>query len=120
MHLLGVALYRASGGAYVRLHVMLVLFSSGPEATLRRPLTGPTLPTRFFATADVDPDRLGRDAGKIAEEVLQHLTTLPDSKVRVTVEVEALLPKGVAEDIQRVVEENCQTLRFRSHGFEKS
>jgi len=81
---------------------------------------GPQLPTRFFGTADINPDRAGRDMGQIAEEVLQHLTTLAGNNVRVTVEIEAEVPDGVPEDAQRVISENCQTLRFRTHGFEKS
>ena len=79
-----------------------------------------TPPRRFFGTADLDPNRAGRDMGRIAEEVLQHLTTLPGSKVKVTVEIQAGMPNGVAEDVQRVINENCQTLRFKTHGFERS
>ncbi len=78
------------------------------------------LPTRFFGTIDLDPDRAGRDAGRIAEEVLQHLSVLPNSKVRVTVEIDVDAPEGVSEEIQRVVDENCQTLKFKSHGFEQN
>lgn len=88
--------------------------AAGPE-----PLEG-ELPKRFFATVEVDANRAGRDVGKIAEEVLQHLTTLPGAKVKVTVEIEAEAPDGVSEEVQRVVNENCQTLKFKDHGFEKS
>ena len=79
-----------------------------------------SLPRRFFGTVQVDPDRAGRDMGKVAEEILQHLTTLPGGKVKVTVEIEAEVPEGVSGDVQRVVDENCRTLRFSAHGFEKS
>ena len=48
-----------------------------------------------------------------------HLT-LPGGKVKVTVEIEAEVPEGVSDDVQRVINENCQTLRFKSHGFEES
>jgi hypothetical protein len=51
---------------------------------------------------------------QITEEVLQHLSTLPGSKLKVTVEIEADIPEGVSEDVQ----ENCQTLRFRIYEFE--
>jgi hypothetical protein len=77
------------------------------------------LPTRFFATVDVDSDRPSRDVGKIADEVIVHLSTLPRASVRVTVEIEANAPGGVSEQVQRVVTENCRTLKFKSHGFEK-
>ena len=58
--------------------------------------------------------------GQVAEEVVQHLTTLPGGKVNVTVEIEAELSEGVSDDVQRVINENCQTLHFKSHGFEES
>jgi hypothetical protein len=58
--------------------------------------------------------------GQVTEEVLQHLTTLPAARVKVTVEIEAEMPNGVANDVQRVINENCQTLRFKSYGFEES
>ena len=58
--------------------------------------------------------------GQVAEEILQHLTTLPGGKVKVTVEIEAEVPDGVSEDVQRVISENCQALRFKWHGFEES
>lgn len=82
--------------------------------------TTPRLPKRFFATIDLDPDRSGRDMGKIAEAVLQHLTILPGAKVQVTVEIAADVSAGVPDDTQRVVTENCQTLKFKTHGFERS
>ncbi len=78
---------------------------------------GPELPKRFYGTVEIDADRAARDVGRIAEEVLQHLTTLPRSSVRITLEIEADVPGGVDEDVQRTVTENCQTLRFRSQGF---
>ncbi len=78
------------------------------------------LPRRFFGTVEIDPDRAGRDMGKVAEEVLQHLTTMPGGKVRVTVEIEAEMAEGVSGDVQRVVDENCRTLRFAIHGFEEA
>ena len=68
----------------------------------------------------IDPDRAARDMGKISEEVLQHLTVLPNAKIRVTVEIDAEAPEGVSEDTQRVVTENCQTLKFKDNGLEES
>jgi hypothetical protein len=78
----------------------------------------PTLPRRFYASVTIDPNRAGRDVGRIAEEVLQHLTTLPRANVKLTLEIEADAPDGVPDHIQHVVTENCQTLRFAKQGFE--
>jgi uncharacterized protein len=80
---------------------------------------GPRLPRRFYASATIDPNRAGRDVGRIAEEVLQHLTTLPRANVKLTLEIEAHAPEGVPIDLQRVLTENCRTLRFVAHGFEQ-
>ena len=82
--------------------------------------TPPLRPRRFFGTVEIDPDRAGRDMGQLAEEVLQHLTTLPGGEVTVTVEIESRVPDGVSEDLRRVIDENCRTLGFKSHGFEES
>ena len=57
--------------------------------------------------------------GTVTEEVLQHLTTLPGAEVEVSVEISAKVPAGVSRTVRRIVEENCRTLRFRSHGFEE-
>ena len=79
----------------------------------------PRPPRRFFGTVRLDPDRAGRDMGTVAEEVLQHLTTLPGAEVEVSVEISAKVPAGVGRSVRRIVEENCRTLRFRAHGFEE-
>jgi len=75
-------------------------------------------PKRFHATVQLDPDRLGRDAGRIAEEVIQHLTSILGSKVEIYLDIEAHVPKGVPENTIRTVTENCRTLKFKSHAFE--
>jgi hypothetical protein len=73
---------------------------------------------RYFATVALNPDRAARDMGKIAEEVLQHLTTLPGGKVTLTLEIAADLADGIPEETQRIVRENGSALKFRSQGFE--
>jgi hypothetical protein len=75
---------------------------------------------RFYGSVELNPDRVGRDAGKIAEEVIQHLSTLPGANVRVTLEIEAEVDDGVPENTQRTVSENCKTLKFKLNGFETS
>lgn len=74
---------------------------------------------RFHGSIDLDPIRLGRDAGRIAEEVVAHLVSLNGSKVRVTFEIEAEVPSGVPDNVVRTVTENSRTLKFGDFGFEK-
>ena len=93
--------------------------AAGPGPGAVTPAAPPAPPRRFFGTVRLDPDRAGRDMGTVAEEVLQHLTILPGADVEVSVEISAKVPDGVSQAIRRIVEENCRTLRFRSHGFEE-
>jgi uncharacterized protein len=78
----------------------------------------PKVPHRFFGSTEIDPLRVGRDAGRIAEEVLQHLTTIAGANVRVSLEIYADLPDGIPESLQRILDENCRALKFRAQGFE--
>jgi hypothetical protein len=64
--------------------------------------------------------RLGRDAGKIAEEVVQHLAGLVGATVDITLEIQVNLPDGASEKLVRDVTENCRTLRFTSCEFEEA
>jgi len=79
----------------------------------------PRLARRFHGTVTLHPARVGRDAGRIAEEVIAHLAGLPGAEVSVTLEIEAKLPNGAGEQTVRTVTENCRTLKFSSHGFEQ-
>jgi hypothetical protein len=92
----------------------------GPVVT--PPLPGPAeplKPKRYHGTVSLDPARTGRDAGRIADEVISHLVGLVGSDVRVTLEIEAQIPGGVPDNVVRTVTENSRTLKFKSQGFEK-
>jgi predicted AAA+ superfamily ATPase len=74
---------------------------------------------RFHGSAQLDSLRVGRDAGRIADEVIQHLTKLIGADVQVTIEIQARLQEGATEKTIRDVTENCRTLRFDTYGFEE-
>jgi len=76
-------------------------------------------PKRFHGTVKLDPTRVGRDAGRIADEVISHLAGLVGSNVTVTLEIEAEIKPGAPDNVLRTVTENCRTLKFMSQGFEK-
>lgn len=79
---------------------------------------GRPLPRRYHGTVVLDTARVGRDASRIADEVIAHLSALVGSNVRVTLEIEAEMPGGAREQVVRTVTENARTLRFTSQGFE--
>jgi hypothetical protein len=78
-----------------------------------------TKPRRYYGTARLDATRVGRDAGRIADEVIAHLAGLVGSSVTVTLEIQATLPNGAPDTVVRTVTENSRTLKFTAHGFEK-
>jgi predicted AAA+ superfamily ATPase len=80
---------------------------------------GPRALKRFHGSASLDPTRVGRDAGRIGDEVIAHLVGLMGSDVKVTLEIEAELPNGAPDTVVRTVTENSRTLKFTSHGFEE-
>jgi hypothetical protein len=83
------------------------------------PPTQPARPKRFHGSVSLDPARVGRDAGRIADEVIAHLAGLMGSTVKVTLEIEAKVDAGTPENVVRTVTENSRTLKFTTHGFEE-
>jgi hypothetical protein len=76
---------------------------------------------RCHGSVDLDPERIIRDATNVANEVVQHLTGLPDARVRVAIEIEADLPNGARDSVMHTVTENARMLKFESSsGFEES
>jgi predicted AAA+ superfamily ATPase len=75
-------------------------------------------PKRFYGSVTLDATRLGRDAGRIATEVLSHLSGLPNADATVSLEIEIEIPDGVPENVVRTVIENCRTLKFDDQGFD--
>ena len=69
-------------------------------------------PKRFHGTVVLDSTRVGRDASRVADEVVSHLTGLVGANVKVTLEIEAVMPDGASEQIVRTVTENSRTLKF--------
>lgn len=96
--------------------------TSGDPSGGTRPtptLTPARVPRRFHGTVALDPTRVGRDAGRIADEVIAHLAGLVGSEVTVTLEIEARIPAGAPNHLVRTVTENSRTLKFTSQGFEE-
>ncbi len=78
-----------------------------------------TQPKRFHGSVTLDAARVGRDASRVADEVISHLSSLMGAKVRVTLEIEAEIPDGAPDQVVRTVTENSRTLKFKNQGFEQ-
>ncbi|MBM3508455.1 MAG: ATP-binding protein, partial [Alphaproteobacteria bacterium] len=75
--------------------------AAGPAAGAAGPAKA--APRRFYGTVKLDPARVGRDASRIADEVIAHLAGQVGAEVTVTLEVEAKLPGGASDQIVRTV-----------------
>ena len=84
-----------------------------PSETTPRPAA-----RRYHGSVKLDPTRVGRDAGQVADEVIAHLAGLLGADVRLTLEIEANIPDGAPEQVVRTVTENSRTLHFDDSGFE--
>ena len=82
-------------------------------------LPEPPKPKRFHGSVQLDPQRVARDAGTIAQEVISHLAGIIGADVKVTIEIDAFIPSGANEQVVRTVTENARTLKFTNQGFEK-
>lgn len=93
--------------------------TGGPTPTL--PPVEPENPKvkRFHGTVTLDTTRVGRDASRIADEVIVHLSGLVGADVKVSLEIEAEILTGIPDNVVRTVTENSRTLKFTSQGFEK-
>jgi hypothetical protein len=74
---------------------------------------------RFFGIVTLDSTRVGRDASRIAEEVIAHLVGQRGADVTVRLEISADLPNGATDQAVRTINENSRTLKFDTHGFER-
>jgi hypothetical protein len=88
-----------------------------PEDVSPSPIARPL--RRFHGSVELDPTRMGRDASRIADEVLSHLTSLIGANATITLEINVEVQNGIPEDRVRIVSENCNTLKFKGHGFEE-
>ena len=67
----------------------------------------------------LSPERYSRDFGKVAQEVIQHLSGLLGTAVEITVEIGATNEQGFPDTAIRAVSENARTLHFTDFGFEE-
>ena len=77
----------------------------------------PVTKQRFYGRVSLDPLRMLRDLGDIAETIVKELARA-DASMTITVEIEATADGGFAEGIRRTVDENATTLHFEVHEFD--
>jgi predicted AAA+ superfamily ATPase len=92
-----------------------------PPGALPKSMSAPAptkpQPKRYHGSVTLDATRAGRDASRIADEVLAHLVGLLGANVTVTLEIAAELPANIPDQVIRTVTENSRTLKLKG-GFE--
>ncbi|MER8954553.1 DUF499 domain-containing protein [Mesorhizobium sp. M0833] len=75
-------------------------------------------PTRFTGSVMISPDRPARDMHQIVEAIVEQLTTLPGSEVKLKLEIDAEVPAGLDRAKVRTLIENANTLGFVEKSIE--
>ncbi len=83
------------------------------------PSPQPKMTKRFYATIDLEPENIAIQASNIGNEIISLLKKKYHADVKVTLEIQAFDKEGFADDVQRAVRENCNTLKFSSAEFEE-
>jgi hypothetical protein len=85
----------------------------GPE-----PTAAEKKPTRFLGTVMISSERPARDMHQIVEAIIEQLTTLPGSSVKLRLEIDAEIPAGLDRAKVRTLVENANTLGFVEKSLE--
>ena len=75
-------------------------------------------PTRFTGTVMISSDRPARDIHQIVEAIVEQLTTIPGSNVKLRLEIDAEVPSGLERAKVRTLIENANTLGFIEKSIE--
>jgi len=83
-----------------------------PTGGTSEPTPAERKPTRFTGMVMISAERPARDMHQIVEAIVEQLTTLPGSDVKLRLEIEAEVPSGLDRAKVRTLVENANTLGF--------
>jgi len=93
--------------------------TGAPKSSPGGAAPSPKILRRFYGSVRLDSTRMAKDSGEIAQAIVQHLASLIDADVTVTLEVQANVPGGAPDSVVRTISENARTLKFDSANFEE-
>jgi hypothetical protein len=93
---------------------------TGKQPVGDEPMASPSekRPTRFTGSVMISSERPARDIHQIVEAIVEQLTTLPGSHVKLRLEIEAEVPSGLERTKVRTLIENANTLGFIEKSIE--
>lgn len=72
----------------------------------------------FYGKVELNPTRLVKDTKKIADEIVQILDSIPESDIKILLEIIADVPSGIPENKEMAIKENCSNLQFVNYYIE--
>lgn len=85
---------------------------SQPDGGAPQPPPAERKPTRFTGSVMISSERPAREIHQIVEAIVEQLTTLPGSSVKLKLEIDAEVPSGLDRAKVRTLVENANTLGF--------
>ncbi len=76
------------------------------------------LPNRFYGKKTIKWMTMSSEAGKV-QEALSRLFGLVGAEVEISLDIHVKAPKGIDQDVQRVIRETCTDLKFDDYGIEE-
>ena len=71
----------------------------------------------FFGSIEIDPVTAKMKLAQIIEEIVEQFATRTDTKISLMLEIHAKSDKGFDENLQRVIKENTNVLKFKQSEF---
>jgi len=85
------------------------------------PVGGPPVklqdPQRYFGSVTLNPQTLASQIREISQEVVSSLQGIYGAEVRISLEIEAIVPDGIPEERRRAVSEGSRALKFDQSEF---
>lgn len=86
-------------------------------SALTQPSPQVARPTRYFASAELDPIKASVEFSKIVSELVELFSATPGTKVTIRIDVEAEDSRGFDEGTVRAARENGKTLKMKTSDF---
>ena len=83
-----------------------------PDGGTPQPPPAERKPTRFTGSVMISSERPAREIHQIVEAIVEQLTTIPGSSVKLKLEIDAEVPSGLDRAKVRTLVENANTLGF--------
>lgn len=77
-------------------------------------------PRRYFGSVNLNPQTLASQVSEISREVVANLQGIYGANVRISLEIEAVVPDGIPDEQRRAVEEKTRDLKFDQSDFADS